>query len=67
MKKYIKPSIEIVSFDVKSPVMAYAESSISAEASPMPYSATISANYIPTDIENKVWTKVDDEDWNWEE
>lgn len=67
MKKYIKPSFEIVSFDVKSCVMAYAESSLSAEASPMSNLTTISSNYIPTDIENKVWTKIDGENWNWEE
>ncbi len=67
MKKYIKPLFEIVSFDVESPVMAPTESSLSAEASPMPNLTTISSNYIPTDIENKVWTKIDGENWNWEE
>ncbi|MBQ7975310.1 MAG: hypothetical protein IJ300_06445 [Clostridia bacterium] len=66
MKKYTKPEIEIVSFDIESAVMAAAVSEDSPEASPMLGSVTLSSAYIPTDIENRVWTNVDDENWTWE-
>ena len=67
MKKYIKPLIEIVSFDVESSVMAEITPEPTFMPADMSRGASLSANYIPTDIENKVWTKVDDENWNWDE
>lgn len=70
MKKYIKPSIEIISFNVKSSVMAM------ATATPDPFAGTyatqsitsepLNNDYIPQDIDQKVWSSVDDGDWNWE-
>ena len=68
MKKYIKPIIEIISFDVNSFVMA---------PSPDPFAGTYSTqnivseplnDYIPQDIDRKVWSTLDDgENWNWQD
>lgn len=62
MKKYIKPEIEKISFEVNSSVMT--------EATPTPIPTLISANtyeHIPNSVDSKVWTEYgDDQNWNWE-
>ena len=66
MRKYIKPEIEMIKFDVESSVMA-------ATPTPMPGDMTrnvvisTNTNYIPESVDQKVWTTVEDgENWNWE-
>lgn len=69
MKKYNKPELEILRFDIESSVMAPTTS-----PTPMPgvlkRDAVISdaTDYIPTEsVDQKVWTTIDEEEnWNWQ-
>lgn len=64
MKKYIKPEIEIISFQIESDVM------VNPTTAPM---ATVGATqimsvgnaYIDSNLDNKAWTSVDGTNWNW--
>lgn len=68
MKKYIKPEIEIVSFDVESAVMAALDDPTATQF-PVAVIENLSAlntQYIPESVDKKVWSTMDDENWNWE-
>ncbi len=66
MKKYIKPEIEIVSFDVESSVMA-PEASTKPLADETVDLSALNTKYIPDSVDKKVWATMDDgENWNWD-
>lgn len=66
MKKYIKPEIEIVSFDVESSVMA-PEASTNPLADETVDLSALNTQYIPDSVDKKVWATMDDgENWNWD-
>ena len=63
MRKYIKPEIEIISFQIESDVM------VNPTTAPM---ATVGATQIVSvgntyieDLDNQAWTSVDGTNWNW--
>ncbi len=63
MKKYIKPEIEIISFEVKADVM------VNPTTAPMPtvgatQIVSVGNSYI-TDIDKQAWTSVDGTNWDW--
>ena len=72
MKKYVKPEMEIISFDVESAVMSPA----TATPTPMPYDpysnatgvlSDLNTRYVPDSVDKKVWATMDDgENWNWD-
>ncbi len=69
MKKYIKPEIEIVKYDVESSVMAPIDGDINTFAVASTASPDLSKNlnkYIPDTVDGKAWSTLED-GWTWEE
>ena len=67
MRKYTKPEIEIISFEVESSIMAAVATPTPVPAESTRSSVISSTQYVPDSVDKKVWATVDDgENWNWE-
>lgn len=68
MKRYIKPQLEIISFEVKADVMVNPTAVPTATAGAVVSNVISTGNmYIKDDFTNKAWTSVDGTDWSWAE
>ena len=63
MRKYIKPELEFISFNVNTAVM-----NPTASPAPTAVASVVSVSNMYVDkYSNKAWTSVDSEDWTWSE
>ena len=66
MRKYVKPELEFISFEVKADVMVDPVASPTAAPVTSYIISQSSMSYIE-EAENKAWTSVDGTDWTWVE
>lgn len=62
MRKYIKPELEVISFEVKADVMVNPTTAPTPEVGATVLS--VGNSYI-SEFENQAWTSVDGTNWNW--
>ncbi len=64
MRKYIKPELEIISFNIKADVMVNPTIAPTPTVGAVASVVSVGNTYIK-DVENQAWTSVDGTDWNW--
>lgn len=66
MRKYVKPELEFISFEVEADIMVNPSPAPTATVGEAYIISQSSMSYIE-EADNKAWTSVDGKNWNWVE